>query len=155
MSDQQSNLWTRREFLTTVALAGTGAVFGLRSRSLAAEPPPETTKLRILLDPGVCGNGAKFIAEEFLRGEGFTELQYVQGKGGRYDEDFLIAGKADLMSGFVGRHIMRVDGGDPIVILAGLHAGCYELFGTDQVLSIRDLKGKRVAVTQLTTGRHI
>jgi len=155
MYNQRTASWSRRKFLATTALAGTGAFFGLQAEGLSAEPPPETRTLRILLDPGVCGNGAKFIAEEFLRGEGFTELQYVQGKGGRYDEDFLIAGKADLMSGFVGRHIMRVDGGNPIVILAGLHAGCYELFGTDQVLSIRDLKGKRVAVTQLTTGRHI
>jgi NitT/TauT family transport system substrate-binding protein len=40
------------------------------------------------------------------------------------------------------------------VVFAGLHAGCYELFGTEQVRTIRDLKGKRVAVTQLRDDRH-
>ena len=32
------------------------------------------------------------------------------------------------------------------VALAGLHTGCYELLGTNRVRSIRDLKGKTVAV---------
>jgi NitT/TauT family transport system substrate-binding protein len=154
MKSQSDNHWSRREFLKGVTLAGTGALLGLASESIAAEPP-ETNKLTILLDPGPCGTAPKLIAEDSLRGEGFTDLRYVLGKGGRADEELLASGKIDLMTGFVGRHIIRVDGGDPTVILAGLHAGCYELFGTDQVLSIRDLKGKRVAVTQLTAGRHI
>ena len=38
---------SRRDFLSTVALAGTGALLGLRSDSLAAEPPPETTRTRV------------------------------------------------------------------------------------------------------------
>jgi len=154
MKSQSDNHWSRREFLKGVTLAGTGALLGLASESIAAEPS-ETNKLTILLDPGPCGTAPKLIAEDSLRGEGFTDLQYVLGKGGRSDEELLASGKIDLITGFVGRHIIRVDGGDPTVILAGLHAGCYELFGTDQVLSIRDLKGKRVAVTQLTSGRHV
>ena len=32
--------------------------------------------------------------------------------------------------------------GDPIVFLAGIHVGCFELFGTERVRAIRDLKGK-------------
>jgi NitT/TauT family transport system substrate-binding protein len=32
------------------------------------------------------------------------------------------------------------------VVLAGIQPGCFELFGTDRVRSIRDLKGKTVAV---------
>jgi NitT/TauT family transport system substrate-binding protein len=47
-----------------------------------------------------------------------------------------------------------VDKGDPYVILSGLHPGCIELVGTDQIRSIRDLKGKTVAVTDLGGGRH-
>ena len=50
---------------------------------------------------------------------------------------------------FVGPSIMRIDAGDPIVFLAGAHVGCFELFGTDQVRSIRDLKGKTVAIPEL------
>ena len=41
----------------------------------------------------------------------------------------------------------RIDAGDPIVILSGLHAGCFELFGGERVRAIRDLKGKTVAVS--------
>jgi NitT/TauT family transport system substrate-binding protein len=51
--------------------------------------------------------------------------------------------------------VMRLDGGDPIVILAGVHVGCYELFGTDRVHSIRDLKGKTVGVWELGDGEHV
>jgi NitT/TauT family transport system substrate-binding protein len=121
----------------------------------AAEPPPETTKIRLVLAGGVCTTAPKYVAEEFLRQEGFTDVQYVRGSGGQDDEKFLATGAADFMTVFVGRHILALDAGDPLVVLAGLHTGCYELFGTDRIVSIRDLKGKRVAVTQLTSGRHI
>jgi hypothetical protein len=35
------------------------------------------------------------------------------------------------------------------VRLAGDHIGCFELFATDQVRTIRDLMGKTVAATEL------
>jgi NitT/TauT family transport system substrate-binding protein len=47
---------------------------------------------------------------------------------------------------------VRIEQGDPIVIVAGGHAGCFELFGNDRVRAIRDLKGKTVAVPDLQTG---
>jgi NitT/TauT family transport system substrate-binding protein len=37
----------------------------------------------------------------------------------------------------------------PIAILGGVHIGCFELFGTERVKAIRDLKGKTVAVPEL------
>ena len=39
------------------------------------------------------------------------------------------------------------DGGGAILVLAGVHVGCFELFGNDRVRSISDLKGKSVGVT--------
>jgi NitT/TauT family transport system substrate-binding protein len=45
-----------------------------------------------------------------------------------------------------------LDAGDPIVFLAGGHIGCFELFGNDRVRSVRDLKGKTVAVFDLRLG---
>ena len=36
--------------------------------------------------------------------------------------------------------------GLPITVLGGIHAGCYELFASDRVRAIRDLKGKTVAI---------
>src|SRR4029079_14488979 len=35
------------------------------------------------------------------------------------------------------------------------HAGCFELFGTDRVQTIRDLKGKTVAVPALDSSRYV
>jgi NitT/TauT family transport system substrate-binding protein len=47
---------------------------------------------------------------------------------------------------FSAPNIIRVDKEDPITILAGVHVGCFEIFGNDRVRAIRDLKGKTVAV---------
>jgi NitT/TauT family transport system substrate-binding protein len=56
--------------------------------------------------------------------------------------------------GFVGPFIIQMDTGSPVIMLAGGHVGCFELFGTDQVQAIRDLKGKTVAVPDLGSGPH-
>src|SRR5262245_50044618 len=54
---------------------------------------------------------------------------------------------------FVGPNIIGLEGGDPALILAGGHVGCFELVGTDRVRSIRDLKGKAVAA--LGSAEHV
>ena len=36
-----------------------------------------------------------------------------------------------------------------------MHVGCFELFGTDRVRTIRDLKGKTVAVPRLRSAPHL
>jgi NitT/TauT family transport system substrate-binding protein len=48
-----------------------------------------------------------------------------------------------------------LDTGDPVVVLAGSHIGCFELFGTGRVRSIRDLKGKTVAVPALGSPPYV
>ncbi len=154
LSKRHNDQWSRREFLSTAALAGTGALLGLQSSSLAAEPPPETTKIRIIRSPAICF-APLYVAEEFLRAEGFTDVQYVKGVGGTSDEKMVGDGEADFVAGFAGRHVFALDAGNPIVVLTGLHTGCYELYGTDRIRSLRDLKGKQVAITQLSSGRHI
>lgn len=146
--------WSRRDFLKASALAGTGALLGWPSESRAGDPPIETTKIRLLRNPAICF-APLYMAEELLRGEGFTDIQYVQGSGGLDDEKFLATGAVDIAAGFAGRHIVAMDAGMPLVILSGLHIGCYEVFATERIRSIRDLKDKRVAVTVLTSGRHI
>jgi NitT/TauT family transport system substrate-binding protein len=145
---------TRREFVNGVALAGAAGALGFGRELLAAEAPPETTRIRILISPAICF-APLYVAEDLLRAEGFTDVQYVKADGGLNDEKMIAKGEADLMAGFAGRHILALDAGDPIVVLSGMHIGCYELFATDRIRSIRDLKGKQVAVTQLTSGRHI
>ena len=40
-------------------------------------------------------------------------------------------------------------------LLAGLHLGCFEVFGNDRVRALRDLKGKSVGVRALGTSPHL
>jgi NitT/TauT family transport system substrate-binding protein len=42
--------------------------------------------------------------------------------------------------------VASIDRGDPLIVLSGLHAGCIEIFASDQVHSISELKGKRIAM---------
>jgi NitT/TauT family transport system substrate-binding protein len=65
------------------------------------------------------------------------------------------AGEIDISMAFVAPFIMQVDVGNPLVLLAGVHVGCFELFGTDRVRTISDLKGKTVAMPELGTAHHV
>jgi len=55
----------------------------------------------------------------------------------------------------VGAVLTSIDAGAPVVTLAGMHLGCYELFGGDRVRSIHDLKGKTVPVDGLGASQHV
>jgi NitT/TauT family transport system substrate-binding protein len=120
---------------------------------VAAEPPPETTTLKLIQTPGVC-LAPQYVAEVLLQSEGFTEVHYVQ-KGRVQANQALASGEVHLTMGFVGNSLIQIDAGDPLVMLAGVHVGCFELFAADHIRLIRDLKGKRVAVTELGSGRHV
>jgi NitT/TauT family transport system substrate-binding protein len=148
---RRSNGWSRREFLE-LTLAGTVGLLDLKPESLAAEPPPETTTLKLVQVPGDLCQAPQFVAEQLLRDEGFTEVQYVKKEEAREFEIALASGEAHINMYFVPDAIIRLDAGDPIVILAGGHIGCFELFGTDRVRAVRDLKGKTVAVPDLRAG---
>jgi hypothetical protein len=54
MSAQQAEGWTRRRFLGGLTLAGTAGLLGLHPGSVAAEPLPEVTKLRLIKISGIC-----------------------------------------------------------------------------------------------------
>ena len=146
--------WSRREFLE-LTIAGTAGLLGLKPESLAAEPPPETTTLKLVQAPGDLCMAPQYVAEELLRSEGFTEVQYVKRKGGEGIEKALASGEADINMHFAAPIIIRVDAGDPVVILAGGHVGCFELFGTDRVRTIHDLKGKTVGVPAQDSARYV
>jgi NitT/TauT family transport system substrate-binding protein len=155
MSNQRDNGWSRREFLSTAALAGTGAVLGLQPDIFAAEPPPETTKLRLIRSPAIC-QAPQSASEELLRSEGFTDVQEVRTDGSLTARIQAVgAGEGDIISTYVAPIIARIDLGDPIVILTGLHVGCFELFGTDRIRAIRDLKGKTVNVSEMGGAAHL
>ncbi len=154
MSHQQAVGWSRRHFLCRLTLAGTAGLLGLRPKWVAAEPPPETTTLRLVQVPSICQN-PQYVAEELLREEGFTAVHYIKKEGPEGIEQALASGEADLNGPFAAPLIIRREAGDPIVILAGLHVGCFELFGTERIRAIHDLKGKTVAVPALDSSRYI
>jgi NitT/TauT family transport system substrate-binding protein len=73
MNTCRNDHWSRREFLSTAALAGAGTILGLHSEAVAAEPPPETTRIRMNMLPSVC-IAPQYVAEGLLRAEGFRDV---------------------------------------------------------------------------------
>jgi NitT/TauT family transport system substrate-binding protein len=145
MHNERDNGWSRREFLANLSLAGGAALLGLQSDVFAAEPPPETTTIRLVQSPSTCF-APQYLAAELLRADGFSQVQYVKPAAGQPVHTVLVSGEADISMNFSAPNIVRVDKEDPIIILAGVHVGCFEVFGNDRVRAIRDLKGKTVAV---------
>jgi hypothetical protein len=70
---------TRREVLRGLGAGGGAGLLALRPRSADAEPPPETTRIRLAATSTLCF-APQFVAEELLRAEGFGEVQYVNRK---------------------------------------------------------------------------
>ncbi|HEX2929390.1 MAG TPA: ABC transporter substrate-binding protein, partial [Candidatus Binatia bacterium] len=138
MSKRPNEQWSRREFLSTAALAGTGTFLGLQSDVLAAEPPPETNKIKLAYHSRSLCHAPLYVAEDLLRGEGFKDVQYVKTNA---VEKALASGEVDIVTHFCGPLAIQVDNGDPILILSGLHPGCVELVAAERMRSIRDLKG--------------
>lgn len=142
----------RREFLHGTTLATGAALVGVRPELAAAEPPAETTRIRLVQTLSVC-QAPQYIAEEHLKGEGFTDVQYVKIAGGGFKP--LASGEADLSMTMIAPVLARVDAGDPLTILAGGHVGCFELFGSERVRAIRDLRGKTVAIRERGTTEDV
>src|SRR2546423_5177730 len=124
MNNQRACRWSRREFLGGLTLAGTAGLLGLRPRLGAAEQPPETSRLRLLQYPGICF-APQYVAEDLLRGEGFTDVQYMQAAGGAAGAQALASGEVHFSAQTSVLLNTRIDAGDPIVFLTGLHVGCF------------------------------
>jgi len=141
------NHLTRREFLRYAAGLGLSAsgialldACGTQSEPAApaAEAQLETTTLKLSGDYAIC-QAPQGLAEEFLKAEGFTDVQYLSGP-----DKTLASGGLDVDPFFSPVFVTRVDKGDPITMLAGMQVGCFELFGNERVQAISDLKGKNV-----------
>ena len=133
---------TRRRFLSTLALAGAAGLVRAPS-SLAAEGALETTTVRIHKAPVMC-IAPQYVSEELLRAEGFTDVRYVEVPVNT-EGPSMGRGEADFSMSFVAEFIQDIDAGAPIVLVAGVHVGCFELFAQHNIRSIGELKGKRVA----------
>jgi NitT/TauT family transport system substrate-binding protein len=151
---QTADHWGRRNFVKGMAaLAGAAALSAYDMRSAGAEPPAETTKIRLLHTPAMC-LAPQYIAEELLRAEGFSEIEYVPYKkpAGTYTPLWLTGliaeGAADFSMAGVVWWPPTIDSSAPVVVLAGIHSGCLELFGNSRVRSVMDLKGKTIAASE-------
>ena len=135
---------TRREFANVMALSAAAAILGISPKPAGAEPPPETTKLRLARYPydHAC-LAPEWVAEELLRAEGFTDIQYRTTADALGD---LGAGKIDFGGADVMSLLLGLDAWQPLIVIGGIHAGCFELFATHRVRSLLDLKNRTVAV---------
>jgi NitT/TauT family transport system substrate-binding protein len=149
--------WSRREIVSGLTLAWTAGLVGGAAWPAAAEPPPETTRIRLEWAGGAC-NAPKYVAEELLRSEGFMDVQYVNREAKNLTSRRLKAlssGEADFDLMFAPDIIVAIDKASPIVTLAGQHTGCFELFGTSRIRAVRDLKHKTIAVRESGATEHL
>jgi NitT/TauT family transport system substrate-binding protein len=144
---------TRRRLLATLSLAG-AASFLRAPLAVAADGPPETTSVRFMRTPSLC-HAPQFVAEELLRAEGFTEVQYIEGKSSAEINEAVTSGRVDFNTHFAPQWVSVIDGGGPVTVLSGVHVGCFELFGKEGIRSIADLKGKTVGVAALGSSDHL
>jgi NitT/TauT family transport system substrate-binding protein len=161
---------TRRQLVQGAAGLGLSAAGGalLAGCSRLEVPPPATRRgsavqsaggsaseatIRLAKNAAICF-APQYVAEDLLRAEGFADVQYVD----LPPADIVPAiatGKIDLAMATAGLPILQADADDSAVILAGVHVGCFELFASAAITSMRDLRGKQVAVTNRGSGRHI
>jgi NitT/TauT family transport system substrate-binding protein len=92
--------------------------------------------------------------EEILPGEGFTEVQYLKVPGPGHIYPKLASGEVDISMAFIAPFIVQVEAGAPIVMLAGIHPGCYEVFATNGIRAVKELKGKTVSIPELNGAHH-
>jgi NitT/TauT family transport system substrate-binding protein len=138
----------RRQFLNislSMAAAGLAGAAVLTSPrgSLAEEAPPETTSLRLPQYPAIC-LAPLYILDDLLRDEGFADIRYVPNPPAA--SEIFARGKVDFNQSFSPVAIGPIDAGAPIVMLAGVQSGCFELFARESIRSVGDLRGGKVGV---------
>src|SRR5436190_17118100 len=105
----------RREFVGAAAAAGALAYL---PDAFAAEPPPETKRIRMPKVDVTCWAPA-YVAHDLLKAEGFTEPMFVDYAESARQYAALAAGEIDLMMSFVAPTVQQIDAGNPLVLLGG------------------------------------
>ena len=148
-----SKAFSRREFLKASGTLGAASALGFYEIA-RAEPPPEIERLRIVFTPAMCV-APQYIAERFLRLEGFSEVEYVKSIDTSDTVAALADNRLDIGVKTTPYLVSELDPGPPVVALAGMHLGCYELFAQEQIRAIRDLKHKKVAISRFGSSEHV
>jgi NitT/TauT family transport system substrate-binding protein len=133
--------------MAVAGLAGAAALTCAR-RSLAEEAPPETTSLRLGQYPVTCV-APLYVVDGLLREEGFADIHYVPSLF------TLTSGETDFNLDWSGPMTVSIGAGEPTIMLAGVHPGCFELFARESIPSVGDLAGKKVGARGAGAGDHI
>jgi len=146
----------RRDLLLAGAGAASTALFWSAARLMAegTVSPPETTTIRLAKSPTIC-IAPQYVVTDLLTGEGFANVAYIESDGGLQQTKALANGDLDFTLHFSGPLLLEVDRGSSITLLAGIHVGCFELFGKEDMRSIADLKGRTVGIQGLGTSPHV
>ncbi len=147
----------RRDLVLAGCCAASTALFWSVAARLRAEglnPPPETTTIRLAKNPVIC-IAPQYVVSDLLDAEGFANVVYVQSDAGVEQTKALAKGNLDFTLHFSGPLLLQVDRGLSITILAGIHAGCFELFAKEGIHSVADLKGRTVGIQGLETSPHV
>jgi NitT/TauT family transport system substrate-binding protein len=142
---------SRRQFLATLSLFGAAGLLGMPP-VLGAEERLETTSVRLPRIPGVC-IAPEYIVEPLLRAEGFTDIRYVDQPATTTEP--VAHGKVDFDVNYASNFVKGIDAGEPIVLLAGVMVGCFELFVGNSIRTVADLKGRSVGIQGLGSNPHI
>src|SRR5262245_17190820 len=86
----------RRELLTGL----TAGLFWCGARRASADPPPETTRIRLVKITGICV-APQYVADDLLHAEGFTDVEYVPATSGIPTAKAVGTGAADITMNFV------------------------------------------------------
>jgi NitT/TauT family transport system substrate-binding protein len=153
---EHPHLLTRRQVLRGAAGLGLAAATGTLlpacssaakrpATELRSDAPPETTSIRLYSLPDVQCIAAQYMAEPFLREEGFTDVQYPR-RSARESLETLQKGDFDIVVAYAATVIPMIEAGAPLVMLGGIHVGCWQVFGTGDIKSVRDFKDKTVSI---------
>ena len=140
---------SRRDFLAGLSAAGAAGIIGPPG-ACADEGPPETTTIKLAYYSNNC-LAPLLVAEDLLRAEGFTDIRYVSVPESFTIPELVARGDCHFANTFAGTLVSYMDNGLPIIGLAGVHSGCYELFAHEPVRTISELRGKRVAIQDLNS----
>jgi NitT/TauT family transport system substrate-binding protein len=60
--------------------------------------------------------------------------------------DMIAHGEVDFGRTFAPGFVLGINAGAPVMVLSGLHLGCFEVFGKNEIHTLGDLKGRTVGV---------
>ncbi len=144
---------SRRCFLAGLSASAAAGFVGSVQPTLA-EPPPETAVIRLPIWPTGGCTAPLYLAEDLLRAEGFSEVRYLAATG-TSPPAMLADGEIDfdMEDGF--DYLPMIDAGKSLVLLSGIHTGCFELRARDGIGSVTDLRGRKIGITSLNDAGHL